>query len=150
LRRDPFSLARKARPIHVEAFTDPDVDDRIVLALRQLDVAEYNVVTDIAEAKRKFYLGDAEEEIVATPFPPVGGEIVTLSQGLCFLAARLVVMQQEMQVPDPDDSAQNIQADIFDFERWVAVAVTMPEAWKAINRRASEVQRGGSFDPKKD
>lgn len=127
---NPFSLPRPIQSGETRTFTDPSQPGvELVISLRPLDVAETNLAVELGERMAEMYIGDPENDVAPShQFPYVGGKPVAMSRKLCIGVALILAMQ----------TAEGDEA--YTFEQMVAIAVTMPRAWRGISEWSAKLQ----------
>lgn len=129
---DPFAKARVERPVFKKTFTDKDTGAELTLHLRAQDTLDAHLANDIfLDLESQYLTGVGQEGDEPMPFPPVGGQPVTLSKALLQSAANIVVMQS------PPDGKGKKTAEFF-----IATAASSDVLWKEITAFAREVDRG--------
>jgi hypothetical protein len=121
---DPFTLPRMARREEIRTFVDARfASNPISVHLHSIDGVEVTMALEQAERYVREFTDDPDSDEAATnpKYFILRGQPIKLSrrivQNICFL----LQMQQEV----PEDRR-------FDFEKWVAIAKRMENAWVQI------------------
>lgn len=131
-----FTLSRPTQIVRTRSFTDTaQPGQTVTLSFKEMDALDGHAALDIVQEYVKRYV--TGDEVAGTPpadFPAIGGRPVVLSHALCDNVGNLVAMQSETT------EAGGANLDKLRFEDFVALSVTMPNAWIAILRFVKEIQ----------
>ena len=126
---NPFTLTRPMSKSVEKEYTDPTQPDVVIkLKLKSLDVAEIIACSEIVDVYVARYMGDGET-VPTTLFPLVGGQKVALSK---------LLLQQAVMLASMQDRTENY----YTVEDFVALSVTMPNAWVELSKSMTELQKG--------
>lgn len=144
MRVDPFSLRRPVRPVHERSFTDEAAPGcEITLWLRALDSpCAFLSMERTADLVARYITGEMDEEgnrQEPAAFPEIGGEPVQLSESLLKVACRLEAMQSPT---GPNGEPRQAADGAYSAEEFVALSVTMPDAWAEILAWSNGLQTG--------